>query len=332
MAEDEPRFDLLVIGDAVPDVVVVGVPSELVYRQMEHLVDDAVLTVGGSAAILACGAARLGMKVAFVGALGDDTAGHFMAGQLAQRGVDTRGLVIRREWATGLTVNLVRATDLDRTLLTFSGAVSELEPSMIDDELLLAARHVHVGSFYLLPKLAPALPELFAKAQAAGLTTSIDTQGDSTQRWQGGLREALRYTDYYFPNEDEALGAAHASDLMSALTVLAAYGTIPVVKRGAAGAVAYTGCNIVQAPALALQPVDTVGAGDTFDAAFLYGRLHRFSVAKSLALATACGSLSTRARGGVEAQPTLAEALQAAGTITPSAEESSLADGASCIE
>jgi sugar/nucleoside kinase (ribokinase family) len=307
-------FDLLVIGDANPDIVLAGVPTELAYAQTEQLVTSGALTVGGSAAIMACGAARLGLRTAFVALVGDDAAGRFMIEELHARGVDTRGLVVRPGTATGLTVHLVgRGAQRDRAVLTAPGCIGELKGDQVDRQLLRAARHVHVGSFYLLPRLTPALPGLFAEAKEAGLTTSLDTQGDSSGRWQGGLQETLRTTDFSFANEDEAKAAAGGGGLDEALVRLAALGPTPVVKRGAEGAVAYTGGRVTRAAALPMSAVDTVGAGDSFDAGFLCGHLAGWDVARSLALGVACGSLSTRAAGGVDGQPTLTEALAAAG-------------------
>jgi sugar/nucleoside kinase (ribokinase family) len=307
-------FDLLVIGDANPDIVLAGVPTELAYAQTEQLVTSGALTVGGSAAIMACGAARLGLRTAFVALVGDDAAGRFMIEELHARGVDTRGLVVGPGTATGLTVHLVgRGAQRDRAVLTAPGCIGELKGDQVDRQLLRAARHVHVGSFYLLPRLTPALPGLFAEAKEAGLTTSLDTQGDSSGRWQGGLQETLRTTDFAFANEDEAKAAAGGGGLDEALVRLAALGPTPVVKRGAEGAVAYTGGRVTRAAALPMSAVDTVGAGDSFDAGFLCGHLAGWDVARSLALGVACGSLSTRAAGGVDGQPTLTEALAAAG-------------------
>ncbi|MGD0651688.1 MAG: PfkB family carbohydrate kinase, partial [Verrucomicrobiia bacterium] len=80
-------------ADANPDIVLAGVPTELAYAQTEQLVTSGALTVGGSAAIMACGAARLGLRTAFVALVGDDAAGRFMIEELHARGVDTRGLV-----------------------------------------------------------------------------------------------------------------------------------------------------------------------------------------------------------------------------------------------
>jgi sugar/nucleoside kinase (ribokinase family) len=310
--------DLLVAGDGVPDVIVGDVACEIAFGQAETLVERGALTVGGSSAIMACGAARLGLRVAFVGVFGDDAAGCFMLEELTARGVDVSGCVVLPERATGLTVHLVRpGAERDRAMLTSLGCVGELTAAMVRLALAERVRHLHVGSFYLLPKLAPGLAGLFAEAREAGRTTSLDTQGDWEGRWQGGLREVLRETDLYFPNRDEALAVAASlgahpmagADLERALETLAGLGPLPAVKWGAQGAVALDGEAVVRAAALRAAPVDTIGAGDSFDAGFVYGHLQGWPVDRSLAFAVACGSLSTRAAGGVDAQPRVAEAL-----------------------
>ncbi|HUK76275.1 MAG TPA: carbohydrate kinase family protein [Thermoleophilia bacterium] len=330
-------FDLLVAGDAVPDVIVGDVAGEIAFGQAETLVEHGALTVGGSSAIMACGAARLGLHVAFAGVLGDDAAGRFMLDELTARGVDVSGCVVLAGRATGLTVHLVRpGTERDRAMLTSLGCMGELTAAMVRDALVRLGdmfarpiRHLHVGSFYLLPRLAPDLAGVFAAVRRAGGTTSLDTQGDWQGIWQGGLREALRETDVFLPNRDEAravaaslgaapVGASGAPDGApgatdeTLLSALAALGPLPVVKCGAEGAVSLDRAALVRVGTLPGAPVDTIGAGDSFDAGFVYGRLQGWSVLRSLALATACGSLSTRAAGGVAAQPTLDEALAAA--------------------
>ena len=318
MSDEEVAFDLLVIGDAVPDVVVGDVADEIAFGQAETLVERGVLTVGGSSAITACGAARLGLRVAFVGAVGDDAAGRFELGELSARGVDVSGCEVLPGAATGLTVHLVRAgVARDRAMLTAVGCIDAVT---VDRARPFAARsrHLHVGSFYLLPTLAAGLAGLFAEARAAGRTTSLDTQGDWRGRWRGGLRETLRETDVLLVNEDEARavaaslgrGAPSDDDILGLLATLADLGPLPVVKRGARGAVALDAGAALRVTAPPAEPVDTIGAGDSFDAGLLYGRLRGWTIERSLALGVACGTLSTRAAGGVAGQPTLAEALE----------------------
>jgi len=94
-------FDLLVVGDCNPDLLLVGGDVEPEFGQREKLVDSARLVVGGSAAIAACGAARLGLDTAFVGTVGTDIFGTFMLDALADRGVDVSGCIVDREQPTG---------------------------------------------------------------------------------------------------------------------------------------------------------------------------------------------------------------------------------------
>src|SRR5438128_1912891 len=96
-AVDVADFDLLVLGDCNPDVMVTGEQLEPVFGQAELLVDEARLVVGGSGSITACGAARLGLRTAFISVVGDDVFGRFMLDALGLRGVDVSGCVVDGE-------------------------------------------------------------------------------------------------------------------------------------------------------------------------------------------------------------------------------------------
>ena len=148
-----PRIDLLVVGDANPDVVLHGAPRDLAYGQAEQLAESGALTVGGSAAITACAAARLGLRTALVSVVGDDAGGRFILDELERRDVRTAGVVRGRGWRTGLTVALARHED--RAIVTSPGCIDELHAGLVDAALLGAARHVHAGSFFLQPKCGP---------------------------------------------------------------------------------------------------------------------------------------------------------------------------------
>jgi len=302
-----PAFDLLVIGDVNPDVVLHGAPSALAYGQAEQLAEGGALTVGGSAAITACAASRLGLRTALAGVVGGDSGGRFMIAELERRGVDVGAVAIREDVTTGLTVALARGED--RAIVTYPGCIAALEAGMIDAALVRAARHVHASSYFLQPRLAPGLRGLFEAARSAGATTSLDLNWDPAEQWDGGLADVLPAVDVLFVNAVEAAAVSGAADPSVAATVLAARGPLPVVKLGPAGALAHDGCRQVRVTAPAVDVADTVGAGDTFDAGFLYGRLQSWEVSRCLALGVACGSLSARRPGGVEGQPTLAEAL-----------------------
>ncbi|MGD0998131.1 MAG: sugar kinase [Thermoleophilia bacterium] len=319
-------FDLLVVGDANPDVVLHGAPEKLAYGQAEQLVESGALTVGGSAGIMACAAARLGLRTAFASVVGGDAAGRFMLDELGRRGVDVSGVSVRDDLATGLTVALARGDD--RAIVTFAGTMSALTADTVDDRLVRGARHVHVSSFYLHPGLAPGLRGLFEAARTAGAGTSLDLNWDPAQEWDGGLADVLPAVDVLFVNGAEAAAVSGASDPAVAATVLAARGPLPVIKLGAAGALAHDGCRLVRVPALPVTVVDTVGAGDTFDAGYLCGRLLGWEIGRCLALGVACGSLSARGAGGVEAQPTFDEARAVVEDLLPRSDADAEPEGA----
>lgn len=299
-------FDLLVLGDANPDLVLTG-DVEPAFGQVERLVDEARLTIGGSAAIVAAGAARLGLHVGFCGVVGDDLFGRFMRDELAHRSVDVRGLVTDRDRPTGLTVVMARPTD--RAILTHRGTIGDLDVERIDAELLARARHVHVGSFFLQPRLASQLTVLFEGVHARGDTTSLDPNWDPSERWDGGLHEILPFVDVFLPNATETIRIAGVEPLEDALRALAVHSPLVVAKVGPEGAVAVQGDRLFRAVPPQIDVVDTTGSGDSFDAGFLASWLAGDPLERALAVGNACGALSTRALGGVDSQPTMAEAI-----------------------
>ena len=148
---------------------------EPAFGQAERLVERAHLTVGGSGAIVACGAARLGLRVGFCGVVGDDLFGRFLRDELEGRGVDVGGLIAEPSGSTGVTVVLARPND--RAILTNPGTIGDLRTELVDPVLLDSARHVHVSSYFLQRRLAPGLPALFERVRGRGATTSSTPTG-----------------------------------------------------------------------------------------------------------------------------------------------------------
>ena len=305
-----PGVDLVVIGDANPDVLVIGDDVTPEFGQKEKLVRGGSLAVGGSAAITAVAAARLGLSVALVAAIGPDPAGEFMRGELARAGVDTSSLVVRAAAPTGLTVVLTGGTD--RAILTALGAIGSLTAADVPVALLARARHVHVSSYFLMAdSLGPGLAGLLAGARAGGATTSLDTNWDPAQRWDDPrLRAALGQADLLLPNEAEAVALAGQRDLACAVAALAGPGGAArvVVKLGARGALCVAGGRQVQVSLPPVTPVDDTGAGDCFNAGLITGLLRGLDLPGAAALGCAAGALSTQAPGGTGSCPDLAAA------------------------
>ena len=302
----KPRYDLLVAGEINPDLILSG-NVDVAFGQVEKLVDSALLTVGSSSAIFACGAARLGLRVAFTGVCGDDTFGHFMLAELNSRGVDTSNVMVHPDGQTGLSLILNRGSD--RAILTYPGLIAALTADDLTNKMLSNGRHLHVGSYFLQTALQAGLPDLFSRAHALGLTTSLDTNWDPSGLWHG-FDQLLEQVDVLLPNVKEALSLTGTDDPGFAIKHLNECCPVVAIKMGAEGAVACSGEDTVHAPAVKVAVVDTVGAGDSFDAGFLYGYLNGWRLERSLQLAVACGSLSTRGVGGVDSQPVLEEVMQ----------------------
>ena len=182
-------YDVVVLGEINVDLILGADEIVPVFGQ-ELLVEDATLTMGSSSVIFACGAARLGLRVGFVGIVGDDQFGHFMLQEMAARGVDVSPVVVDPAFKTGITVSL--STPADRAMLTFPGSIAALTPGQVDRGLFDRARHLHVSSYFLQTGLREGLPALFEWARTQGLTVSLDTGWDPDEGWNGGLERKHR--------------------------------------------------------------------------------------------------------------------------------------------
>jgi len=318
MATAAPTVDVLVVGEINPDIVVSDPDPVPVFGEVERLVGAVRLTVGSSSAIFACGAARLGLRVAFAGVVGDDALGRFMLDELAARGIDTTACSVDPSRPTGATVILSSGTD--RAMLTALGTIDALDVDAIPREAVKRAGHVHSGAYFLQGTGRRRLPALFAAARDRGQTTSFDTNWDPSGQWGDDVLELLQVSDVFLPNAAEARRIAGVDDVDAAALALARTGMAGrsdggptvVVKLGADGALAARADGtVLRVPAMPIDPVDTTGAGDSFDAGFLRAWLDGAEIRDCLELGAVCGAMSTRAAGGVDAQPTLAEARAA---------------------
>jgi sugar/nucleoside kinase (ribokinase family) len=142
------------------------------------------------------------------------------------------------------------------------------------------------------------VPEVFARARRAGLTTSLDSGFDPAEGWGADVRAAVAAADVFLPNEVELSALAGVADPEEALRRLDNGRTRIVAKLGARGCMTLEGQRPLAVPAVAVQPVDTTGAGDSFNAGFLHAWLDGRPIAECLRWGAACGSLSTRGVGG----------------------------------
>jgi len=294
-----PRFDVTIAGELNLDLILYGLPEQL-QPERELLADRMMLTLGSSSAIVAHNLSALGSQVGFQSRIGDDPMGQIALDRLKQGNVDVSKVrIVPGSTTTGLTVILHH--EHWRNILTYSGTIAELSWQDLDLDYLADSHHFHLSSFYLHKSLRPRVAELFRFLKSRGLTISLDTNDDPDDRWDGDLHELLRQVDAFLPNEREALKAAGTEDLEEAITRLSKLAPLVVVKLGRKGALAQRGSERFTAPAREVVPVDTVGAGDSFDAGFLHEYVRGSDLNQCLASGNAAGALSTTRPGGTEA-------------------------------
>jgi sugar/nucleoside kinase (ribokinase family) len=292
------KLDITIAGEINLDLILYGLPEQLP-TERELLASRFNMTLGSSSAIVAHNLAALGSRVGFITKVGDDALGKIALERLSAGGVDLSRVVRAAGAASGVTVILPH--EQGRHILTYLGTISELRFEDLDLEYLTSGRHFHMSSLFLQRALSARVSELFRRMKSAGLTTSLDTNDDPDDRWESALDATLPYVDILLPNEREAMKMARASDLETAVGRLSERVKTIVVKLGSRGAMAIQAGQRFAAPAVNVQIVDPVGAGDSFDAGFLHQFLRGADLEACLVYGNLCGAFSTTASGGTEA-------------------------------
>ena len=272
----------------------------------EVLVDDCFLTLGSASLICAMGLAKLGDEVAFLGKVGCDAYGDFCLDRMRQAGIDITRVIRDPKLKTGITVSV--SSPRDRALITYLGAITELRAEDVTDDAMRGFGHVHTSSYFLQEGLRYGVRDVFARARALGLTTSLDPGYDPSEQWASDILETLQETSVFFPNEVEVAAIGRSADFEQALRAIDNGRTLTVAKLGRQGAMARENGRALHVPAFPIQPVETTGAGDSFDAGFLHAWTRGMGLADSLRYGAACGALSTRGLGGTATQATPEEA------------------------
>lgn len=292
------RFDIAIVGETNLDLILYGLPETLPVER-ELLGSHSTLTLGGSSSILAHNLAVLGSTVGFITLLGDDPMGRIARQNLEHPHLHVLPLPPKKHLGTGVTLLLPHGST--RHILTSPGAIASITLDDLDLAFLSSARHLHISSFFLQTGLNRDLPSLFTAMRSAGLTLSLDTNDDPSGEWTGTLDETLDCIDLLLPNEDELKHIARTDTLEAALDALCTRVPLIAVKCGPRGAVVQQGNRRTFIPPIPVDPVDTIGAGDSFNAGFLHSYLRDNDPIRAAALGNITGALSTLRPGGTEA-------------------------------
>ena len=290
---------VLVIGELNVDLIGTGLQTFPVLGR-EVMAQEMVLTLGSSSAILACGLARLGVPVTFISKVGRDDFGKYCLQALESKKIKTLNVIRDGKLRTGLTVSLNFRDD--KAQVTYPGAIPHLYYKDISQKVFRQNDHLHISSFFLQDGLLSSFPQLFQDAKQIGMSTSLDPNCDNRNQWNSGIWKCLEFIDVLLLNEMEAINIAKAKSVNRALEIFAQKVPTVVIKLGSKGALAKSRGQVIQLPAFKIKPADSTGAGDSFDAGFLFSHLGGFDLRKSLTVANACGALSTQGLGGTATQ------------------------------
>lgn len=293
------EYDILVVSDTIMDLIVHG-NTKPQFQQIEQIVDDYGVEIGGSANIFACQFAKLGGRIGVVGLHGNDVLGQILVQKLHEAGVRCDHLISTEKDKTGITIHLAEPDD--RAMLTYLGVVEIVGPRLFKEELIAQTQHWHIASYFLFPQLRDYWETWLCRLQAAGVTTSLDTNWDPEDQWEGVV-PLLKHLDIFLPNETEACRIAGVDDVIEAGHGLANHGPLVVIKSGQQGSMAFKdGKCTTQKPLKSIDVCDAIGAGDNFDAGLLRAWLQGAPIEQCLHWATRCAEQSLQARGGTAGQ------------------------------
>ena len=290
-------YDIVVAGDANVDLLLKDVPP--LEAGKEKLAAGADLTLGGSSSITALVLSKLGVRVTFAGVVGDDLLGKFVEKRLRAARIGTEALRRLREARTGITV--WHSQGADRAGITWPGSVETFSESHVPESILARVRHLHVGAYFLLKGFHEGASTLFRKARRLGLSTSLDCNYDPSERWDSGIREVLKETDIFLPNEDEARLLCRGISVREAAAELARLAKIVVVKRGQRGVLVVSAGQTIDVPAVEVRVVETTGAGDSFNAGFLARHVRGATLEECARAGVEAGARAVSRGGGVAA-------------------------------
>ena len=255
-------------------------------------------TIGGCAANVAVDMAKLGLRIGVSGRVGNDLFGREVRDRLLASAVQCDGLVLSETAATSSTF-VLNVKGEDRRFIHCVGANAEYDGDDITLETIRRAKVLYVGGFGLLEALTPeCVGRLFRLAREANVTTVLNvvlSEAGSLASW---IEAVAPWTDYFFPNNDEAERLSGEADPLQQAQYFRDLGVrTVVVTRGSSGSLLVDADGCLAAGVHSVEVIDGTGTGDAFVSGFLFGLLRGANRAECLQLGTAMGASCVRSMG-----------------------------------
>ena len=292
---NQKKWDAYIYGDVNIDLVVPGVEHFPAPGQ-EDEVDTIETFVGGGAALFTLGLGKLGLHPVFQGEVGDDCYGDLIAREFAAKNVDCSLLQKSSTGKTGISISFTN--EKDRSFLTYRGTNAGISIRRVDLDKVREAGHIHVTGYEGTSNHQDYLELLRQVKEETDATVSFDVGWDASGEWYQGIYDLFPYIDVLFMNETEAEHYSRKANAREAAVDFARSCGMAVIKLGKKGSLAVKDGVTYEVPAFTVKAVDTTGAGDSFNAGFIYGYLRQMDIRACLECGNGCGALNVTALGG----------------------------------
>lgn len=271
------------VGNLNIDLIIRNINSFPAWGQ-EVIGNGYSVVSSGQSAYSAFALRKLNVPVSIVGNVGNDIYGRKILDDLKIAGIDITGVETSKEGKTGISIAVVRA-DGERAFISDTSCLSEFTKQLVrkhESKIIESEIVCFVGSFFL-----PGLPikdtvVLLKYVKELGKKTFLDTGWDSAnwpKKTVSTLRQGLQHLDFFVPNLDEAYAITGQKNPESALKSLLSDGAkVVIIKMGAEGSLTNFENHIEHVPVLKVDVIDAVGAGDVFNAGFLYSVLQEWPI------------------------------------------------------
>jgi len=303
-------FEVTCLGILVADVV--GKPIDTYpERGRLNLVERMELHSGGCAANTGVSLAKIGIKTAVIGKVGNDGFGDFLVQVLQKHGIDTRGVKRDEKEATSATMVMVHS-DGERSFLHYIGANATLRLEDVDMDLVRQSKVLHVAGALVMPGIdGEPTAQLLRRAKEMGVITSFDTVWNANSGWMQTIKPCLPYVDYIIPSIEEAKMLTGKEEPEDIAQVFLDHGVKVVgLKMGERGCYIRTPEVKLAIPRYQVQAVDALGAGDAFAAGFLTGVVKGWDLEQTGRFANAVGALCVTALGATTGVRSIEETLE----------------------
>ena len=291
-------MDVLSVGLMVADIIINPVDPSI-FEKDSVRINTIKYASGGDALNVAINLANLGIKSSICGMVGNDPSGKFLVDEANRFGVETSGVIISDKYSTSTSIVLTESNGA-RHFAYYGKSNDSFSYTMVPEESIKNTKLLYIGSTMALAGIdGDGLTALFKKARSFNIKTAMDATWDNNGLWLAKIKDALPYTDLFFPSYDEAVLITGEKSVHKMRAFMVAFGVRQFgVKLGSEGCYVTDFEKEYTIPAFVCNNVvDTNGAGDAFMSGYLAGLLRDWDIYESAVFGGAVSNFCIRELG-----------------------------------